>query len=182
MMKMRYWAVALLTVALTACSTGVKLDQPPVDDLMGKNTRSALAAEGTGGNASSSREVTPVQVDSGTASNKGPMQVARTVYFDLDSDVIKQEDRAIVQAHARYLQTNQSLKIMLEGHADDRGGREYNLALGQRRAEAVRQAMRLLGVPDAQIEAISYGKEKPVDPGHDEAAYAKNRRVEIKYP
>jgi len=79
------------------------------------------------------------------------------------------------------LQANKQFKVQLEGHTDERGGREYNLALGQKRAETVRRALTLLGVSDAQLEAVSFGKEKPAASGPDEAAFAKNRRVEIKY-
>ena len=103
------------------------------------------------------------------------------VYFDYDSFVVRAEARPVIETHARFLQANKQRKANLEGHTDERGGREYNLALGQKRAEAVRQALTLLGVSDAQIEAVSYGKEKPASTGSSDADYAKNRRVEIRY-
>jgi len=87
----------------------------------------------------------------------------------------------VVESHARFLRASQARKVMLEGHTDERGGREYNLALGQKRAEAVRRALGLLGVGDAQVEAVSFGEEKPAATGADEGAWAKNRRVEFKY-
>ncbi|NBO88385.1 MAG: peptidoglycan-associated lipoprotein, partial [Betaproteobacteria bacterium] len=86
-----------------------------------------------------------------------------------------------IEAHARYLRADKNRRVAIEGHADERGGREYNLALGQKRSESVRKALGLLGVADSQLEAVSFGKEKPSDPGHDEAAWAKNRRAEIAY-
>ena len=91
------------------------------------------------------------------------------------------EARPLIESHARFLQANKQRKANLEGHTDERGGREYNLALGQKRAEAVRQALSLLGVPESQLEAVSYGKEKPTAQGSAEADLAKNRRVEIRY-
>jgi peptidoglycan-associated lipoprotein len=103
------------------------------------------------------------------------------VYFDYDSFALKPEARAVLERNAAHLQANKQFKVQLEGHTDDRGGREYNLALGQKRAETVRRALTLLGVSDAQVEAVSFGKEKPAASGADDTAYAKNRRVEIKY-
>ena len=105
----------------------------------------------------------------------------RVVYFDFDSFVVKDEYRPMIEAHAKVLGANRSKRMMLEGHTDERGGREYNLALGQKRAEAVLKSLVLLGVQDNQLEAVSFGEEsaRPV-PGSDEAAWAKNRRVELK--
>jgi peptidoglycan-associated lipoprotein len=105
----------------------------------------------------------------------------KVVYFDYDSYAIKPEFQAVVEVHARLLRADKTRRVALEGHTDARGGREYNLALGQRRAEAVRSAMSLLGVPDSQVEAVSFGMEKPAAQGSDEASFARNRRVEINY-
>lgn len=105
----------------------------------------------------------------------------RSVFFDFDDYLIHKSDLALIEAHAKYLTANKSAKVRLEGNADEKGGREYNLALGQRRAEAVRKSLVLLGVPEANLEAISFGMEKPVDPSHNEEAWAKNRRVDLKY-
>jgi peptidoglycan-associated lipoprotein len=95
--------------------------------------------------------------------------------------VVKPEAQPQIEAHARFLKAVPSRKVQIEGHTDDRGGREYNLALGQKRAEAVRRSLGLLGVSDAQMEAVSYGKEKPAAEGHSEDAYAQNRRAELSY-
>ncbi len=105
----------------------------------------------------------------------------RRIQFDYNSAAIRDEYRNLLEAHAQYLMNNSSAKVMLQGHTDERGSREYNLALGQRRAESVFKALNLLGVPEAQMEAVSLGEEKPLVEGHDEAAWAQNRRVEIIY-
>jgi peptidoglycan-associated lipoprotein len=108
-------------------------------------------------------------------------QVGMVVYFDYDSSDLKPESAAVVTAHARYLSTNSSLKVRLEGNTDERGSREYNIGLGERRAQSVRKTLMLQGVADGQITTLSYGEERPAVSGNDEAAYAKNRRVEFGY-
>lgn len=105
----------------------------------------------------------------------------RSVYFDFDDFTVKKEYTSVVERHGKYGSANSQLKIKVEGNTDERGGREYNLALGQKRAEAVRQALSLSGVSESQLEAVSYGKEKPAAQGSSEADLAKNRRVEIRY-
>lgn len=105
----------------------------------------------------------------------------RVVYFDFDSDAIREEFRGLIEAHAGFLKENGAARIILQGHTDERGSRDYNLALGQRRAESVKQALTLMGVQNEQVETVSLGEEKPVDEGHDEAAWGKNRRAEIHY-
>ena len=114
---------------------------------------------------------------------KDPKNVlsSRVIYFDYDKDVVKAEFQALVQAHAKFLSENRTRKIRLEGHADERGSREYNMALGQRRADAVRKAVSVLGVSGDRVETVSFGEDKPKATGHDEAAWAQNRRVEIVY-
>ncbi len=105
---------------------------------------------------------------------------ARTVYFDFDSNVIKDEFRPVVEGNAKRLGANTAKKVVIEGHTDERGGSEYNLALGQRRAEAVQKALSLLGVGGGQVEAVSFGKERPAMQGSGEEVWSKNRRAEIK--
>ncbi|MDR6396527.1 peptidoglycan-associated lipoprotein Pal [Herbaspirillum seropedicae] len=105
----------------------------------------------------------------------------RSVYFDYDSYTVKPEYRTVIENHAKYLVAHKDRKVIIQGNTDDRGGAEYNLALGQKRAEAVRKALVLLGVSDAQVEAVSFGKEKPKALGQDEASYAENRRADIAY-
>lgn len=105
----------------------------------------------------------------------------RRVMFDYDSSAIRDEFRTMLEAHAQYLKSNKAAKVILQGNTDERGSREYNLALGQRRAESVFKALNLLGVPEGQMEAVSLGEEKPIAEGHDETAWAQNRRTEILY-
>jgi peptidoglycan-associated lipoprotein len=105
----------------------------------------------------------------------------KRVYFELDSSSLDPENRAIVEAHAAYLSSNPDIRVALEGHADERGTREYNLALGERRANGVSDLMQALGVGADRITSISYGEEKPVALGHNESAWRLNRRVEILY-
>lgn len=177
------WAgMALAAALLAACSSGVKLNDVPVEDKAGTTVDSGSApANGQGtGSGTSQSGVTGVNLSQADAGRAGP-KVERLVYFDYDSYVIKPEFQGIVDAHARHLKANRNSRVVIEGHTDERGGREYNLALGQKRAENVRRALALLGVPDGQLEAVSFGKEKPAAPGSDEAAWAKNRRAEISY-
>lgn len=105
----------------------------------------------------------------------------RSIYFQYDSFVIQPEYQATVEAHARYLSTNKSKRVVVEGNTDERGSREYNLALGQKRADAVRRALATLGVDDTQMESISFGEEKPRALGADEASMAENRRADLSY-
>jgi peptidoglycan-associated lipoprotein len=177
-MKQRVILAAALAALLAGCSSGVKLDDVPVED-----RRGATVAPGTGGATpgGTQSQVAPVTADVSANTPGGPANVARVIYFDYDSYVIKPEFQSAIEGHARYLKANGARKIMIEGHTDERGGREYNLALGQRRSEAVRRALGLLGVTDAQVEAVSFGEEKPARPGSDESAWAQNRRAEIAY-
>ena len=105
----------------------------------------------------------------------------RSVYFEFDRSDVKAEYRPLVEAHARYLRDNPNARITVEGNCDERGSREYNVALGQRRAENVKKAMQLLGARDQQIEAVSFGEEKPKAAGHDDAAWSQNRRDDVVY-
>ena len=161
-----------LLLALAGCASNVKLDEVPVEDKAGTAAAQAPAA---------SSSVATIQAGSIPGVDPGPTGVSKVIYFDYDSFVIKADSQTLIEAHARYLRADKNRRISIEGHADERGGREYNLALGQKRSEAVRKALGLLGVPDGQLEAVSFGKEKPADAGHDEAAWAKNRRAEIAY-
>ena len=114
----------------------------------------------------------------GTALMAAPSQ--RVVYFDFDSFVIKDEFKGLLDSHAKVLSRSSGKRMVIEGHTDERGGREYNLALGQKRAEAVLKSLALLGVPEPQLEAVSFGEEKPAATGTDESAWSRNRRAELK--
>jgi peptidoglycan-associated lipoprotein len=113
---------------------------------------------------------------------KSDLSTGRSVYFDFDQAVIKPEFGATMEKHGRYLMTNPKVSVRIEGNTDERGSPEYNLALGQKRAEAVRQALKLLGVRDTQMEAVSWGEEKPRAKGHDESDWSQNRRADLQYP
>lgn len=113
---------------------------------------------------------------------QNPLYKERSVYFDFDRAVIKPDATSLLELHGKFLATHPQVAIRIEGHTDERGGAEYNLALGQKRAEAVSKALKILGVKDSQMEAVSFGKEKPKAPGHDEVSYAQNRRADLDYP
>ena len=169
----------VLATTLVACGSNVKLADVPVQD---KSSSSKLADDAAAAAAAAARRgVAPVQIESTEGSLAGPANTVKTIYFDFDSYVVKPEFQSVIEVHARYLTADKSRKIAIEGHTDERGGREYNLALGQKRAEAVRRALGLSGVSDSQVEAVSFGKEKPAASGLDESSMAKNRRAEIRY-
>lgn len=185
MIKRMLMALAMAAV-LAGCGTNVKLDDVPVEDKRPVPIGVAPGSQpgggaGTGGVGQSQSSVAPVAVDPSAGQAPGPAGVARLVYFDYDSYTIKPEFQALIDAHARFLKANAARRVAVEGHTDDRGGREYNLALGQRRAEAVTRALTLLGVNDNQVEAVSFGKEKPADSGSGENSWVLNRRAEIAY-
>lgn len=140
--------------------------------------------QGTGSydpNRSSQTSVSGVDLSVSNIPGEGPVNVSHVVYFDFDSYTVKPEFQSTLQSHADFLRKAGNYTIALEGHTDDVGGSEYNLALGQRRADAVRQTLSLLGVPDSQMEAVSFGKEKPAAFGSGEDSRAENRRVQIRY-
>jgi len=177
----------LLPLALAACGTpgpmrGPQAGAPSAGAGAGVEGGGTGAAAGVGEEA----QVEPLPEEGGFRGD--PLQdpqsllAKRVIYFDFDSAAIREEFRPVIEAHAAYLAERPQVHVILEGHTDERGTREYNLALGERRAESVRQALLLLGVSPEQVTTISYGEERPADPGHDEAAWAKNRRVVIVYP
>jgi peptidoglycan-associated lipoprotein len=137
----------------------------------------------TGGMGGPSTSVTPLGGESGAtgaAGANGPI-AGRTVYFDFDKSEIKPEFTDLIASFARNMMAHSNLKLRLEGNTDERGTREYNIGLGERRAQAVRRALMLLGVPEAQLTTVSYGAERPAAEGDDETAWAQNRRVEMVY-
>ena len=180
-MKKHFWSLMMVSVVLAGCASGVKLDDVPVEDKSASASGVGVGVQGIGaGQGGAQTSVASVTVGQ-TATGQGPVGIAHVVFFDFDSFVIRAEARPVIASHAQFLQANKQRKANLEGHTDDRGGREYNLALGQKRADAVRQALSLLGVPESQLEAVSFGKEKPLATGGSEADQAQNRRVEIRY-
>lgn len=180
----RFIAVVGLVAILSACGSAVKLDNVPVEDRSGASTGASSGSASAAGNMDGSgvSKGAVASVNLNKAGQDAAMQsTTRVVYFDYDSFVIRSEFQSVIEAHAKYLVSDKTRKVAIEGHTDERGGREYNLALGQKRAEAVRKALSLLGVSEAQLEAVSFGKEKPAAVGSTEAAMEKNRRAEISY-
>ncbi len=163
-------AVGSVVVLLSACSTPVKVAEKPTPPVV----EAAKAPAAVPAPVVLAPVVDPLTDPANILSK-------RSVYFDYDKYAVKTEFEPLVQAHAKYAAEKQSRKIQIQGNTDERGGSEYNLALGQKRAEAVRKAMILLGTPEAQLEAVSYGKEKPKATGHDEASWAENRRDDVVY-
>ena len=199
-MPSRNWAsfVAVVIVASLAGCSSTKIAEPtaqaPVETRSPLPTGSGSAAAtsttpaATAPAAPQSRVATvdlaktsPVAAKPSDAAGAGAAAPGqRVVLFDYDSFVIKDEFKAAVDGHAKALAGNRGRRMVVEGHTDERGGREYNLALGQKRADAVVKAMELLGVPANQLEAVSFGKERPAATGQDESAWARNRRAELK--
>jgi peptidoglycan-associated lipoprotein len=177
------WAlVAVAAAVLAGCASKVPLsDKPPVESRTA--TPVPGAASGTpgaaGGTAAPAAQSQVTTVDLARATAEEANRAGRVVLFDYDSVAIKDEYRRVVEAHGKALVANRQRRVQVEGHTDERGGREYNLALGQRRAEAVTRALVLLGAQDNQLEAVSFGKERPAAQGSNEAAWAQNRRAEI---
>ncbi len=164
--------VVLMAAGLAACSS-TKLEEPAKVETKVEPPKVEQKVE-----QKAESRVQPVDIDSELL--KAANAKGRTVYFDFDSFVVKSDYTPLIEAHAKRLKNNGKVKMSLEGHADERGGREYNLALGQKRAEAVAQSMSLLGAGSAQVEPVSFGKERPAVEGHNEEAWSKNRRVELK--
>ncbi len=178
---MRKWIIAALVVAaLAGCASKGTQEAAPVEDKGGAAaTTPGATTSGAGGTG-----VGGTPAASAVPAHRDPTNILsqkRSIYFDFDEYAIKDQYRPIIEAHAKYLQANKTLHVTLQGNTDERGTREYNIALGQRRADAVKQLMVLLGATDAQIETVSFGKEKPRREGHDEASWAENRRVDIVY-
>ncbi len=183
-------AVLLSAAVLWGCS-GTKEADTGVDDAATPSTGAAQTgdtAATTGAQAAGNinqAEITGMEAGQTVAVNPfddvNNLLSTTTVYFDYDQSSISAHARAVINAHAEYLANNPGVRVTLEGHCDERGTREYNLGLGERRAKAVQQLLTLSGVSNNQLEMVSYGEEKPVEYGHDDSAWSKNRRVEIIY-
>ena len=163
---------ALLAATLAACQNTPITDEQAGANVEGRDPSRVTRVDAGGLDANGlPRELTA----------PGSKLAQRSIYFDLDSYEVKGEYKDLVAAHAKYLNANRGFKVLLQGNTDERGSREYNLSLGQKRAEAVKRSLNLLGVRDDQIESVSLGEEKPKNPGHDDSAWAENRRADILY-
>jgi peptidoglycan-associated lipoprotein len=163
---------------LGACATDPPKEQEPA------RVEDAGAATPPPPPPSGPRVATPAdrgKVGMDPLKDPGSILSKRSIYFDFDSNVVKDEFRPVVAAHAKYLGQNRNTRVRIEGNTDERGSREYNLALGQRRADAVREMMQVLGASAGQIETVSFGEEKPRAQGGDEGSWAENRRADIRY-
>ncbi len=186
-------ALALAAALMAGCSSPVKLDDTaaaaaptPAPVTTAQPAGAAPAARPAQAAPAPQSQVATVDLarqraeQEAAAARAATASQPRVLYFDFDSYVMRAQDKPAVEAYSRLLVAQPRSRMSLEGHADERGGREYNLALGQKRAEAVAKAMELLGVKPGQVEAVSFGEERPAESGSSEAAWAKNRRVELK--
>ncbi|MGB6604914.1 MAG: peptidoglycan-associated lipoprotein Pal [Steroidobacteraceae bacterium] len=170
----RIIVIVLMAAALAVSGCASKRPKPAPQS---EAPAAGAGAEGAGANGANAEG----GAEEETGGPMAGLLATRTVYFDFDSAVIQGQGVALVAAHAKYLAANPGARVRLEGNTDERGSREYNIGLGERRAQSVRQAMLLQGVSDGQITTVSYGEERPAVMGHNEAAWAKNRRVDIVY-
>ena len=185
MRKLAFAAIAALFLA--GCSTQPSQPTAPIDERStapgapSGTPGAATSGAGAGGVSGSTVPGTGAGAGTGPSALRDPNNILskRSVFFDFDSFVVKDEYKPLVEAHARYLAGNRQARATIQGNTDERGSREYNIALGQRRADAIKRMMTLIGAQDAQVETVSFGKEKPRNPGHDEAAWAQNRRGDI---
>jgi peptidoglycan-associated lipoprotein len=202
---------AILMAGLVACKSTVKLDEgAPVESRDAASMAAADAANaaaragaagkagldgrgmdgraGAGGSGGVGGAGGAGGAASASAGSRDPLAdpnsplAKRSIYFDYDSYAVRDEYRATIDAHARFLTSERSRRVIVQGNTDERGSREYNLALGQKRAEAVRRSLTAMGVPDAQVEAVSLGEEKPRTSAQNEASFAENRRADLVYP
>ena len=172
--------IAVLMAAFVAgCQT--TSTTAPVEDKSGTAGTTATTPGGANTTGTQSGNVAGRNTGMDPLHDPNSPLAKRSIYFDFDSFTVADQYKPTVEAHAKYLQQTRTAHVTLQGHADERGSREYNIGLGDRRAQAVRRALLLQGVNEGQITTVSYGEERPADPGHDESAWAKNRRVEIVY-
>jgi peptidoglycan-associated lipoprotein len=172
--QMRFAASLFVMSLLAACASEGKKDEPAAAP-----TASAPAAAPSA--APTARPSQSGAVAGNALNDPKSMLFKRSVFYEYDQSSIKTDYRSIVEAHARYLRDNPGANITVEGNCDERGSREYNLALGQRRADGVKSMLMVLGVPERQIDTVSFGEEKPKAPGHEEGSWSQNRRSDIVY-
>ena len=175
-MKFALASLLSLSVLVTACtSTPVATDETAPAATASASTVAPVSTEPTA-KSTPAAQALPAHLDPNS-----PIYQKRSVYFDFDVFTIKPEYNGLLEQHAAYLKAHPELQVRLEGNADERGGREYNLSLGQKRSESVKRALTTMGATAGQQEAVSFGEEKPKASGHDEASWAENRRVDIVY-
>ncbi|MGH8229033.1 MAG: peptidoglycan-associated lipoprotein Pal [Steroidobacteraceae bacterium] len=172
--------LAAAALMLAACAHRPAQPTTGANSAVGANGSGAQSSGASGASSSEGAGANGANAAEGAGAAEG-LLAQRTIHFAFDSSEITGVGTDIVSANAKYLSSRSNIHVRLEGNTDERGSREYNIGLGERRAQQVRQAMLLQGVSDSQISTVSYGAERPVDPGHNETAWAKNRRVDIIY-
>jgi peptidoglycan-associated lipoprotein len=177
MQKKIFVLIALASAALVAGCASKPRPQPPGANQTVPSQEGPQTAADNGANAQGAQAGAGTEVEGPTSAQLQN----RTIYFDFDSSEIKQEYNSLITAHARYLAANPNARVRVEGNTDERGSREYNIGLGERRAQAVRRALMLQGVSEMQITTVSYGEERPAVTGHTEEAWSRNRRANIVY-
>jgi len=179
--RLTFTAVLAASLLLAACSS-----TPVAPPETAKETAPAIAAPAANSDSVANQPtVTPAVAATPLApylDPANPLYKERSAYFDFDQSAIRPDAVPVIELHGKYLAVHPAVSIRIEGNTDELGGSEYNLALGQKRAQAVLKALKMYGVKDSQMEAVSFGKEKPKAAGHDEAAYAQNRRADLAYP
>jgi peptidoglycan-associated lipoprotein len=183
---MKRWIAMFAVVGLVAGCASAPTDEQPaakVEDAAPPTTTTTAPPEPPKKPTidPSAKPVTPQTVTGDPLKDPANILSRRSVYFDYDSNVVKEEFKPLVSSHAGFLSKNPNRRVTVQGNTDERGSREYNLALGQRRADAVKQMMTLLGAPAARIETVSFGEEKPRAQGSTEQAWGENRRADIVY-
>ena len=179
MIKRISFAALAITAGLAGCATTAEDPQNTSATSPSSASSSTPATTGTGTRSAATPGNAVPPVKGATATGNTRPDLKRSVYYEFDKYDIKPEYRALVESHARWLRSNPQARLVIEGNADEQGSREYNLALGQRRAESVSKMMTLMGVRAEQVEAISYGEERPRANGHDEKAWSENRRSDF---
>jgi peptidoglycan-associated lipoprotein len=167
----------IAALALAACASKPLASQAPAPVVTASPVPVAAGPSATSTSPPAIASALPPYLDPNS-----PISRQRSVYFAFDNSSYRSQDKAVVELQGNYLAQHPDVHVTMSGNTDERGGSEYNLALGQRRAQSVKTALGLLGVKDAQVEAVSYGKEKPQASGHDEAAWQQNRRADFMYP
>ena len=175
-MKFALASLLSLSVLVTACTSTPVTTEEAAPAASASTVAPVSTAPASTATSAPAAQALPAHLDPNS-----PIYQKRSVYFDFDVFTIKPEYNGLLQQHASYLKAHPELQVRLEGNADERGGREYNLSLGQKRSESVKRALTTMGATAGQQEAVSFGEEKPKASGHDEASWAENRRVDIVY-
>jgi peptidoglycan-associated lipoprotein len=178
---MRAAWIAIITAMLAACQAAPTAEQSPADVEDAKKNAAGAQSGKVGDNSVATVDLTGKNQGRGLLTDPNSILSKRSIYYDYDKFDVKDDYKALVEAHAKYLRDNPKMKMLIQGNTDERGSREYNVSLGQRRSDGVKRMMVLLGVREDQVESVSLGEEKPKSEGHEENAWSQNRRSDILY-